>query len=89
MINSLPHDTAEELLTLLGFDREMLGELVLAGLATVVTGTVQAGAPTIKVNAIASRTTKGDRRVMRKRTVRALARTTPVRNQPRIDCRQA
>jgi hypothetical protein len=32
-----------------GFKSETLAELVLAGLATVVTETVHAGAPTIKV----------------------------------------
>ena len=39
----------EEFLTLRGFKHEMLAELVLAGLATVVTETVQVGTPTIKV----------------------------------------
>jgi len=32
-----------------GFEREMLAELVLAGFVTVAIETVQAGAPTIKV----------------------------------------
>jgi hypothetical protein len=49
MISSIPRGAAEELLMLRGFKSETLAELVLAGLATVVTETVQAGAPTIKV----------------------------------------
>jgi hypothetical protein len=49
MISSIPHGAAEELLMLRGFKSETLAELVLAGLATVVTETVHAGAPTIRV----------------------------------------
>jgi hypothetical protein len=45
-----PHGANEELLVLgHGFKRQMLAGLVLAGLATVVTETVRAGGPTIKV----------------------------------------
>jgi len=49
MISSIPSGTAEELLLLRGFKSETLAELVVAGLATVVTETVHTGAPTIKV----------------------------------------
>ena len=49
MISSIPRGAAEELLMLRGFKSETLAELVLAGLATVVTETVHVGAPTIKV----------------------------------------
>ncbi len=45
-----PAGTAEELLLIAhGFKREMLAELVLAGLATVVTETAQTGTATVKV----------------------------------------
>ncbi len=49
MLSGTPRGASEEFLMLSGFKREMLAELVLAGLATVVTETVHAGAPTIKV----------------------------------------
>jgi hypothetical protein len=48
-ISSHPRGVAEEFLTVCGFKREMLAELVVAGLITVAIETVQAGAPTIKV----------------------------------------
>jgi hypothetical protein len=49
LLDSLPHGGAEEFLILSGFEREMLAELVLAGFVMVAIETVQAGAPTIKV----------------------------------------
>ena len=49
LLDGFQHGVAEEFLELSGFNREMLAELVLAGLITVATETVQAGAPTIKV----------------------------------------
>ncbi len=49
LLASSPNGAAEELLMLSGFKRKMLAGLVLAGLATVATETVHAGAPTIKV----------------------------------------
>jgi hypothetical protein len=49
MIGSRADGVAEDFLTLAGFQRAMLADLVLAGLATVAIETVQAGAPTIKV----------------------------------------
>jgi hypothetical protein len=46
-----PAGAAEELLMIAhGFKREMLAELVLAGLATVVTETAQTGTATVKVD---------------------------------------
>jgi hypothetical protein len=48
-ISSHPLGVAQEFLTVCGFKPEMLAELVLAGFVTVVIETVQAGAPTIKV----------------------------------------
>jgi hypothetical protein len=49
LLDGFQHGVAEEFLTLSGFKPEMLAELVLEGLATVATETVQAGAPTVKV----------------------------------------
>jgi hypothetical protein len=49
MIGSQANGVAEDFLTLSGFKPEMLAGLVLAGLVTVTTETVHAGAPTIKV----------------------------------------
>jgi hypothetical protein len=49
LLDGFQHGVAEEFLELSGFNSEMLAELVLAGLVTVVTETVQVGAPTIKV----------------------------------------
>jgi len=48
LLDAFQHGVAEEFLILSGFKREMLANLVLAGLITVVTETIQAGAPTIK-----------------------------------------
>jgi hypothetical protein len=61
-ISSHPRGVAEEFLTVCGFKPDMLAELVLAGLVTVVTETVQAGAPTIKVERyrITARRPEGD-----------------------------
>jgi hypothetical protein len=44
------HSTTEDLMLAHGFRDKMLEGLVLAGLATVVTETVRAGAATIKVD---------------------------------------
>jgi hypothetical protein len=49
LLDSLPHGGAEEFLILSGFEREMLAELVLAGLVTVVTEPAQTGTSAIKV----------------------------------------
>jgi len=50
MLASAPRGISEESLVVAhGFAAELLAELVLAGLATVVTETVRAGGPTIKV----------------------------------------
>src|SRR5258708_7150693 len=49
LLDGFQNGVAEEFLELSGFNREMLAELVLTGLVTVATETVQAGAPTIKV----------------------------------------
>ena len=48
LLDGFQNGVAEEFLILSGFKREMLANLVLAGLITVVTETIQAGAPTIK-----------------------------------------
>ena len=48
LLDGFQHGVAEEFLILSGFKREMLANLVLAGLITVVTETIQAGASTIK-----------------------------------------
>jgi hypothetical protein len=44
-----PHGATEAFMLAHGFRREMLAGLVLAGLATVVTDTMRAGARTVKV----------------------------------------
>jgi len=50
LLASDPHGATENLLVLAHeFSRDMPAGLVLAGLATVVTETVRAGGPTIKV----------------------------------------
>jgi hypothetical protein len=50
LLASSPRGATEEVLVLgHGFSRDMLAMLVLAGLATVVTETLRAGGPTIKV----------------------------------------
>jgi hypothetical protein len=46
LLDGFEHGVAEEFLTLSGFKREMLANLVLAGLITVVTETIQAGTST-------------------------------------------
>jgi hypothetical protein len=47
LLDGFQHGVAEEFLILSGFKREMLANLVLAGLITVGTETIQAGASTI------------------------------------------
>jgi hypothetical protein len=49
LLDSLRDGAAEEFLLLCGLKREMLAQLVLAGLVAVVTETMQAGGATIKV----------------------------------------
>ena len=49
LLDSLRDGAVEEFLQLCGFKREMLAQLVLAGLVTVVTETMQTGSATIKV----------------------------------------
>jgi hypothetical protein len=48
LLDSFQHGAAEEFLMLCGFKREMLANLVLAGLITVTTETIQTGTSTIK-----------------------------------------
>jgi hypothetical protein len=62
-LNAMPQGASEEFLTLSGFKREMLAELVLAGLATVVTETVQTSASPIKVERY--RVTDGGRKAIK------------------------
>jgi hypothetical protein len=53
MLASTPHRVAGDLLVLAHeFSRDMLAGLVLAGLATVVTETLRAVGPTIKVERV-------------------------------------
>ena len=49
LLSSDQHGATEALMLAHGFHREMLAELVQAGLATVVTETMRAGATPIKV----------------------------------------
>ncbi len=50
LLASIPRGATEDLLVLAHeFSRDMLAGLVLAGLATVVTETVRAGGPSLKV----------------------------------------
>ena len=49
ILDSIPHGAAEALMFSHGFRRETLAGLVLAGLATVVTETVRADGPPVKV----------------------------------------
>ena len=50
LLGSIPHGAVADLLVLAHeFSCDMLAGLVLAGLATVVTETIRAGGPTIKV----------------------------------------
>jgi hypothetical protein len=44
-----PHGVTEAMMLAHGFRREMLARLVVAGLATITTGTMRAGAATVKV----------------------------------------
>jgi hypothetical protein len=48
LLDGFQHGVAEAFFTLSGFNRELLAELVLAGLVTVATETIQAGTSTIK-----------------------------------------
>jgi hypothetical protein len=65
LLASSPHGAPEELLVLgHGLKRQMLDGLVLAGFATVVTETMNAGAATIKVERY--RITDDGRRVLEK-----------------------
>ena len=53
LLASNPRGVTEEMLVLAhGFSRDMLGRLVLAGLATVVTETLRAAGPIIKVERV-------------------------------------
>ena len=53
LLASIPRGATEDLLVLAHeFSRDMLAGLVLAGLATVVTETIRAGGPTIKVERV-------------------------------------
>jgi hypothetical protein len=53
MLVSSPRGATEEVLVLgHGFSRDMLAMLLLAGLATVVTETLRADGPTIKVDRV-------------------------------------
>ena len=49
LLDSLRGGAAEEFLLLCGFKREMLAQLFLAGLVTVVTETLETGGATIEV----------------------------------------
>jgi len=49
LLDSLRDGAAEEFLLLCGFKREMLAQLFLAGLVTVVTETLETGGATIEV----------------------------------------
>ena len=49
LLGSIPHGAVADLLLAHEFSCDMLAGLVLAGLATVVTETIRAGGPTIKV----------------------------------------
>jgi hypothetical protein len=49
LLAGAPHGVTEAMMLAHGFRREMLARLVLRGLATVTTGTMRAGAATMKV----------------------------------------
>jgi hypothetical protein len=49
LLAGAPHGVTEAMRLAHGFRREMLARLVLRGLATITTGTMRAGAATMKV----------------------------------------
>jgi hypothetical protein len=64
LLAGAPHGVTEAMRLAHGFRREMLARLVLRGLATVTTGTMRAGAATMKVERLSDtglRTTGGVR----------------------------
>jgi len=76
LLASSSRGATEDLLVLAdGFSRDMLAGLVLAGFATVVTETVRAGGPTIKVERY--RITDDGRRALEDLTARRPSPRSP------------